>query len=110
VQAPALLAAQPLAVRAALCRAHAGDGGFVPPTPRQASLRLPRAAAPRLYVACGFPPYGPRAVRGDLVERIHRATGEAGAAGQGTLARKVARWLACPPREAADVLEAIAEG
>ncbi|MEJ7734807.1 MAG: hypothetical protein WKG00_37160, partial [Polyangiaceae bacterium] len=111
VQVPALLAAQPLAVRGALCRAHAGEGAvFQAPSPRQASLRLPRGATPRLYMACGFPPYGTRAVRGDLVERVHRATREAGAAGRGQLARKVARWLACPPLEAADVLEAIADG
>src|SRR5690606_3979556 len=62
-----LLGAEPVRRRAILVRVHTGGG----PIPQRGAPSLPRerGTPAERYLAVGFVPLGPRAVRADLVER-----------------------------------------
>ena len=84
------------------------DAGSRPRCPRPGAVSVPaaRGAHPKAYAAIGFPIFGARAVRADVVERVHRALsapGEEEVPGPG----KLARWLGCPAREAPRIAEAL---
>lgn len=101
--APALLRPEATAVRSTLAAVHWGTPrSFGPPVPGAVSL-LPVRGVPRVaYTALGYPVFGPRAVRADVVERVAaeilRPDGDP---------TRAARWLGCPAREAAAVIAAL---
>jgi ATP-dependent RNA helicase SUPV3L1/SUV3 len=99
---PALLRGAAPAQRLAIASAHF-DPRPAAPRPAAVSVPLPRGADPRAYTAIGFPPFGPRAVRADVAERVSRAL----AAGEAADA-EIAGWLGCPARDLSPVIEALA--
>jgi ATP-dependent RNA helicase SUPV3L1/SUV3 len=70
------------------------------------SLPAPPDADPRAYAAVGYPIFGPRALRADVAERVHRALS---AAGEAPGPRLLASWMGCPAREVERVVEALAD-
>ncbi len=80
---PKLLNPVALRMRALLCSAALPRGVTLAiPRPGAVSLMPEAGVDPGAYTAIGFPVFGPRAVRADIVERIHaelaRLDGEAG--------------------------------
>jgi ATP-dependent RNA helicase SUPV3L1/SUV3 len=97
---PALL--RPAAVEQRLALASAWfDPRPVPPKPAAVSVTPARGVDPRAYTAIGFPVFGTRAVRADVVERVCRALAEGDEA-------NLASWLGCPAREVPRVAAALA--
>ena len=76
------------------------------PRPGAVSIPVARGAHLKAYAAIGYPIFGARAIRADVVERVRRALSVAGdeeAPGPG----KLASWLGCPAREAPRIAEAL---
>jgi ATP-dependent RNA helicase SUPV3L1/SUV3 len=68
---PPLLEPPALRARLALCNALLGPGARLPPPPPGAvSLRPEPAAPPEVYAAIGYPVFGARAIRADMVDGI----------------------------------------
>jgi ATP-dependent RNA helicase SUPV3L1/SUV3 len=70
------------------------------------SVPIGRGANPKAYAALGYFVFGGRAIRADVVERVHRALsapGEDEPPGPG----KLASWLGCSAREAPRIAEAL---
>jgi len=107
IYVPALLKGPALERRSALTAAHAGPKAPRAPQPGVVSMPVSRGADERLYAAVGYPVFGPRAVRADVVEKVHAALVAEGAA---VPVGMLAGWLGCPAREAARVAAAIAGG
>ena len=101
---PALLKPAAIERRAALCAAHF-DGRPGAPRPGAVSIAA-RGAEPRAYAAIGYPVFGGRALRADVVERVHRALSAGDDAGAPAPAL-LARWMGCSPREVARISEAL---
>ncbi len=101
---PALLDPRSVERRAALCAAWF-DPRALPLAPRSGavSLRVGSGADPRAYAAIGFPVFGGRAIRADVVEQVDRLLAAGGEADLATLAD----LLRCPSREAAGVVAAL---
>jgi ATP-dependent RNA helicase SUPV3L1/SUV3 len=104
---PALLRRPALERRAALVHAWF-DAGSRPRFPRPGAVSVPigRGANPKAYAALGYFVFGGRAIRADVVERVHRALsapGEDEPPGPG----KLASWLGCSAREAPRIAEAL---
>jgi ATP-dependent RNA helicase SUPV3L1/SUV3 len=57
------------------------------------------------YVLIGYPVFGPRAIRADLAERIHRHLHRASAPGRFALPVEVASWLGCSQQELVAIIE-----
>ncbi|MBC7173518.1 MAG: helicase, partial [Polyangiaceae bacterium] len=70
VFAPALLAPEPLRQRALLVQLHRGADSPASPPPGAVTMRRDRELPFESYLALGFVPLGPRAVRVDIVERV----------------------------------------
>jgi ATP-dependent RNA helicase SUPV3L1/SUV3 len=105
--APSLLRRSAIERRSALVSAWF-DAGSRPrcPRPGAVSVAPARGAHPKAYTAIGYPIFGARAIRADVVERVHRALsvqGEEEPPGPG----KLASWLGCPAREAPRIAEAL---
>jgi ATP-dependent RNA helicase SUPV3L1/SUV3 len=106
IYVPALLRPQAIEERVGLCSAYF-DARPGAPRPGAVSLSAARGVDPRAYAAIGYPVFGARAIRADVVERVHRALAEGGeAAGEGTLAS----WMGCPAREVPRIAEALGGG
>jgi ATP-dependent RNA helicase SUPV3L1/SUV3 len=108
VYVPALLRGGALERRAALVAAFAGPGKL-PRCPRPSDVSMPveRGVDPRFYMTIGYPVFGSRAVRSDVVEKVYAALGEAEDA---PAAGRLASWIGCPAREAFRVAMAIGGG
>jgi ATP-dependent RNA helicase SUPV3L1/SUV3 len=104
---PSLLRRPAIERRAAL--AHAWfDAGLRPrcPRPGAVSVPVPRGAHPKAYTSIGYLIFGARAIRSDVVERVHRALsapGDEEPPGPG----KLASWIGCSAREAPRIAEAL---
>ena len=108
IQLPALLSVDALGRRLALCRAFFEDAARLTIEPRVPSLRVVRGVEARTYAAVGYPVFATRAIRADVAERVFQGSREGATDEDGVkLARKVARALRCPPREAEAVLDAM---
>jgi ATP-dependent RNA helicase SUPV3L1/SUV3 len=106
IHLPALLKPRAVERRAALCAAWF-EPRARPLRPRAdtVSLRVGSGADPRAYAAIGFPIFGSRAIRADVVERVVRLLAEGeGEAGEGRLSGV----LGCSSREVAGIVEALA--
>jgi len=89
--------------RMALCAAHF-DGALRPVSPRPGALSmlLPRGLDPGAFTRIGYPVFGTRAIRADLVERFHEALS---GADPGALA--LSNLLGCTPREVPWIAQAL---
>ncbi len=106
---PALLGADAVAARVALCNAQLGPGrgpgrGLAIPRPGAASLATDEDLPPAIYTSIGYPAFGARAIRADLVDGI--AARLSGGARDGDIASR----LGCRAAAVASVREALAGG
>ncbi len=94
---PALLNPGAVQARVALCNAyfaaHAADARIVFPRPTMASLRVVDSVPRAAYEATGYPVFGDRAIRADLVD------GVADRLSRGARAGDIAAQLGCTPFE-----------
>lgn len=105
IYAPSLLRRPALVRRAALVHAWF-DAGARPRCPRPGAVSVPvtRGAHPKAYAAMGYLVFGDRAIRADVVERVHRALS---APDEAPHPGKLASWLGCSAREAPRIAEAL---
>ncbi|MDC3957408.1 helicase-related protein [Polyangium jinanense] len=101
---PAMLKGPALSRRSALVCAFAGAKAPRAPGPSVVSMPITRLAEMSLHTAVGYPVFGPRAVRADVVEKVFAAIEADGGLPP---AGKLAGWLGCPAKEAAKVGAAI---
>ena len=102
---PALLGADAIAARIALCNAQLGPGrGLAAPRPGAPSLATDEDLPPAIYTSIGYPAFGARAIRADLVDGI--AARIAGGARPGDIASR----LGCRAAAVASVRDALARG
>lgn len=111
VYVPSLLKRSAVAQRAALSAAFF-DGRARPVLPRPGAVSAPavKGVDPRAYTLIGYPAFSGRAIRADVVERVHRAlAGKGGGEGEREPpeAALLASWLGCPVREVAGIIRAI---
>jgi ATP-dependent RNA helicase SUPV3L1/SUV3 len=102
VFSPELLSPRAIERRAALWAARSGARVHVPGGP---AVALADDADVGYWYAIGYVPFGPRAIRADLAERVYARLHAATRAGPAALPAEPCAWLACAPEE----LEAIAE-
>ena len=89
--------------RMALCSAHfEGPLRPVSPRPGALSMLLPRGLDPGAFTRIGYPVFGTRAIRADLVERFHRAL-----SGDDPGALALSGLLGCTPREVPWIAQAL---
>lgn len=106
VYVPALLTSPALTRRVAL---HAAWQPFIKelPAPGIPSVEAREELAAAAYTAMGYPVFGARAIRADLVERVHGTLATlARRAGNDPFAwpEQIARWLRCPPEAVPDIV------
>jgi len=95
--------------RYALCAAYFEGRSRAPcPRPAAVSVVAERRVDARMYTAIGYPVFGTRAIRADVVERVHKALSE-GAEGEegGPNSGRLASWIGCPAREVQGITEAL---
>ncbi len=100
-----LLAPAALRVRALLVRLHRGMDAPRPPKNGGVSIRRAREVPNDAYLAAGWVPLGPRALRADIVERVLARLAEL--ASPFSMPREVPRWLGVPSAERSRVLAAL---
>ena len=100
-----LLSPAALSVRALLVRLHRGTDAPRPPKNGGVSIRRAREVPNDAYLAAGWVPLGPRALRADIVERVLARLAEL--ASPFSLPREVPRWLGVPAAERPRVLAAL---
>jgi ATP-dependent RNA helicase SUPV3L1/SUV3 len=103
---PALLRPETLRLRARLFAVRHG-GPAVPGPEGLPSVPLDPARPTAFYLACGYQPAGPRAVRVDRLERAAALTARLARAGPFALPREVAPILGCHPAEVKAVLASL---
>ena len=105
IYAKSLLRRPAIERRVGLCRAYF-EGRDQPacPAPGAVSMPAPKGADPRAFTAIGYPVFGTRAVRADVVERVHKALLEGP---PGPSSGLIASWLGCPSREARGIADVI---
>jgi ATP-dependent RNA helicase SUPV3L1/SUV3 len=106
VYVAALLKPAAILKRTALCSALAnGRARLAPPRPGAVSMSRRHDIDAATYAAIGYPVFGPRAIRADVAERVHRhlATCEPQAS-RGQLAS----WIGCPASQLPPILAALA--
>jgi len=102
---PALLGKDAIAARVALCNAQVGPGrGLAAPRPGAPSLATDADLPPAIYASVGYPAFGARAIRADLVDGI--AARLLGGARPADLASR----LGCRVAAVASVRDALARG
>lgn len=102
-----LLKRQAIERRLALCWAYF-DAPARPACPRIGAVSLPLVSGvgPRAYAAIGYPVFGARAIRADVVERVHRAlTGHGD--GEIPAAGRLASWIGCSMRDVPSIAQAL---
>jgi ATP-dependent RNA helicase SUPV3L1/SUV3 len=103
---PGLLRPEALRLRARLFAVR--HGGPPAPGPEgRPSVPLDPARPTAFYLACGYLPAGPRAVRVDRLERVAALAARLARAGPFTPPRELAPILGCPPAEVKAVLAAL---
>ncbi len=95
VYVPDLLAPEALARRITLIAALLGPGGDLDVLPDAPMLSVRNDLDPTVYMSMGYPVYGPRAIRADLVERVHRTLVEAARNGPFDMPARIGDWLGC---------------
>jgi ATP-dependent RNA helicase SUPV3L1/SUV3 len=92
--------------RLALCAAHWGPTVAMPVL-EESTVSLPVAAdfGEAAYLLIGYPVLGPRAIRADLAERIHRHLRRVSARGRFALPVEMASWLGCSQEELVAIIE-----
>jgi ATP-dependent RNA helicase SUPV3L1/SUV3 len=105
VHVRALLGAEAFASRVTLVRVFFQLPSWAAPRPGMTSLPAARGTPPRAYLAVGYPVFGPRAVRADIVERAARALM---VEGEDRSDARLSSLLGCPMRELRGVVEALA--
>lgn len=106
VYVPALMSARAVTRRLALAAAHWPLGAA------QTELRADAVSweahpdvDPALYMALGYPVFGPRAVRADIAERVHNVLAGLGRRGARFAApAELPSWLGCKRAQLADVV------
>jgi ATP-dependent RNA helicase SUPV3L1/SUV3 len=106
VYVPDLLEPAALARRMALLAALLGPGVELDVLADAAMLPVRDDVDPALYLAMGYPVFGPRAIRADLVERVHRILSDAGRRGPFDAPPQVGELLGCTDGVLTDVIEA----
>jgi hypothetical protein len=102
---PALLGADAIAARVALCNAQLPAGrGLAAPRPGAPSLATDEDLPPAIYASIGYPAFGARAIRADLVDGI--AARLSGGARPGDIASR----LGCRAAAIPSVREALVSG
>jgi len=102
---PALLRVDAIAARVALCNAQLGPGrGLAAPRPGAPSLATDEDLPPAIYSSIGYPAFGARAIRADLVDGI------AARMASGARAGDIASRLGCRAAAIPSVREALAGG
>jgi len=93
--------------RLALCAAYWGPTAMVPLV-AEGTVSLPVATelGGSAHSLIGYPAFGPRAIRADVAERIHRHLRRASARGRFALPVEVATWLGCSQQELGAIIEA----
>jgi ATP-dependent RNA helicase SUPV3L1/SUV3 len=101
---------KPGAVRArlALCAAYYD---LRLPTPElyggNVSVKAASGVTPVAYLAIGYPVFGPRAIRADVVERVGRRLYQLSRKGSFGLAPELGSWLGCSAKELALIVRAL---
>jgi ATP-dependent RNA helicase SUPV3L1/SUV3 len=107
VYLPALLKPHAIERRAALLTAW--HGGPLPALPARGavSMRVGSSSEARraFYCTLGYPVFGQRALRADVVERAKQEIAKAPV--DGAKRAQLSRWLGCPAAELSDVLAAL---
>jgi ATP-dependent RNA helicase SUPV3L1/SUV3 len=107
VYAPSLLQPSRVLHRVALCAAFTGQKlRLAHPMADTASWQVVPEIPRETYVAVGFPAYGPRAIRADLVEHTHRRLSSQARHGPFKLPRGLASSLGCSIAELPDIVAA----
>jgi ATP-dependent RNA helicase SUPV3L1/SUV3 len=101
-----LLRSRALEQRLALCSAWF-EGRLARPAPGAVSIAPAKGVDPAAYTAIGYPVFGGRAIRADVVERVHKAlSGDA----EGVEDGRLASWMGCPAREVPRIVAALSIG
>jgi ATP-dependent RNA helicase SUPV3L1/SUV3 len=106
VYVPALLAPEALGRRMTLIAALLGPGGDLDVLPDAPMLAVRQDLDPAVYMSMGYPVYGPRAIRADLVERVHRTLSEAARKGPFEMPPRVGDWLGSSNGVLGEIIEA----
>jgi ATP-dependent RNA helicase SUPV3L1/SUV3 len=96
VYVPELLTPPALARRMALLAALLGPAVELDVLPDAPMLPVRPDLDPMVYMALGYPVLGPRAIRADLIERVHRILADAGRRGPFEVPRQVGELLGAP--------------
>lgn len=67
----------------------------------------PAVADSRFYQAVGYPVYGPRAIRIDMLDRVINAIYEGAESGKFKAQHQMAEWLGCPIADLYEILHAM---
>ncbi|MCY1070824.1 helicase-related protein [Nannocystis sp. RBIL2] len=105
VFSPELLTTWSVERRAALWAARSGSR--VTPPGEARSIALTDDADPAAFHAIGFPPFGPRAIRADIAERVFNRVVAATRAGPAALPEELAAWIGCAADEVPAIVAAM---
>jgi len=106
VFAPALLRPDPVRLRALLWSVHR-EAGSAPLLAGAPSVRLDPRVPSAFYVACGYVPAGPRAIRVDRAERFAAEARRGNREGRAVALASLAGIAGCPPEEVEGILAAL---
>ena len=67
----------------------------------------PKAADPEFHQVIGYPVYGPRAIRIDMLDRVINSIYDQATAGKFKAQHEMAEWFGCPIQDLYDVLSAM---
>ncbi|MFO7561033.1 MAG: helicase-related protein [Enhygromyxa sp.] len=108
---PKLLRGEALRVRALLCSAALGKGvRIAPPRPGAVALVPDSSIDPDAYTALGYPVFGTRALRADIVERVSATLTELGARGPFELPAELSARAGIRRDELGELVEALGFG
>jgi ATP-dependent RNA helicase SUPV3L1/SUV3 len=106
IYVPSLLKPAAVHKRAALCAAHLPERGSLPsPRPGAVSILPKSGIEPTFYTAIGYPVFGPRAIRADVAERVHRHL--SADEREASSPARLASWIGCPSSQLPRILAAL---
>jgi ATP-dependent RNA helicase SUPV3L1/SUV3 len=109
VYVQSLLKREAIERRLALCRVYfEPHGRFTGPHPGAVSLVPARGVHLKAYAAIGYPVFASRAIRADVIERLHQALA-GGAEDERPAPGKLASWIGCSVREIPRIAEALGD-
>ncbi|HEV7498522.1 MAG TPA: disulfide oxidoreductase, partial [Vicinamibacteria bacterium] len=106
VFAPMLLRPEGVRLRALLWSVHR-QAGSVPLLGGAPSVRLDARVPSAFYLACGYVPAGPRAVRADRAERFAAAARRGHREGRPLVLADLAAMAGCPPEDVVGILASL---